>query len=156
MAFRKSLYEQVNTIPNDWLHDGWLGWCAVANDGLYPCPHKLFYYRQHTGNVVGMAPSNSLMFHVKKYIRNFKIIKENRQIRYSRYLSLRNLMGDHFSVEKLKEIDSCIDFWQKQVELSNKGLFKRLSTITSLFFKGCYHKYYNGTAGYIRDLLIEL
>lgn len=156
MAFRKSLYDSVNTIPKEWLHDGWLAWCAVASDGLVPCEQRLFYYRQHSNNVVGMSPSYALMSKIRGYLNNFSDISRNRHIRYYRYKSLYEYLGNHFTETQQAEMLECIGFWKEQVEMedNDSSKFKSLFVITRLFLKGYYNRFFVGFHGYVRDVFL--
>lgn len=156
MAFKKNLFDTIGVIPKEWLHDGWLAWCAVAVDGLVPCEHRLFYYRQHSGNVVGMIPSNSYFGKVRGYLHNFGEIQQNRRIRYYRYKSLREYLGNRFTDKQIAEMDKCIGFWEKQVNLDNNGKLKNLTTVTIQFLKGDYHRFFVGFHGYLRDFILIL
>lgn len=152
MAFRKDFYESVGSIPKEWIHDGWLSWAAVARSGLCPCPSKLFLYRQHTDNVVGMAHNSK--GHIKRWLSNFEGVIITRENRYKRFMYLKKSMGIFFSDIQNRELDRCIFFWKSLCEMENKCFFKNLLMMIKFFIYGYYHKYYVGTRGFFRDLFL--
>ncbi len=154
MAFRKELFASVNIIPKEWLHDGWLAWAAVINNGLFPCPFKLFYYRQHTDNQIGMVPIHNYYGHFREWLKNFDEMIEHREIRYRRYQSLYDMWKNRFSLKQQEELYDCIYFWKTLCEMKNKGKTDQFHTIFTLFKKGYYHKYFVGSRGALRDILL--
>lgn len=154
MAFRKELFDEVVSIPKEWLHDGWLAWLAVSKNGMAFCNEKLFYYRQHTNNVVGMIPYNSFYGHLRHYLDNFKKMEMWREIRYKRYEALYNELADSFSVSQKADIKECTEFWGNLYEMKNKNIFNRLKVILKMYKQGLYHKYYTGKKGLLRDIVL--
>jgi len=49
----KELRDAAAPIPDNWLHDEWLGLVAALHGGLVFEQSKLVHYRQHAGNVIG-------------------------------------------------------------------------------------------------------
>lgn len=154
MAFRKELFDDVVSIPKEWLHDGWLAWLAVSKNGMVLCNEKLFYYRQHTDNVVGMIPYNSFYGHFQHYLENFNKMEMWREIRYKRYESLYNELSDCFSDTQKADILECTEFWKELYKMKDKSIVNRLKTIFRLYKQGLYHKYYTGKKGLIRDVVL--
>lgn len=156
MSFKKELLEDVDEIPCEWLHDGWLAWAAVSRGGLVPCNDTLFLYRQHGNNEVGMRPSSDIGGQIWGYLRNFKKIKQLRRIRYNRYLSLSRVYLNKFSLVQQIEIKECINFWYDMIESEQLNIVGAFKCYFLHFLKGNYTKYYTGLSGFIRDLCIRI
>lgn len=156
MAFKRELFSSEEKIPTSWLHDGWLAWKAVAQNGLIPCKEKLILYRQHGNNVVGMSSVTSGK-RVKNYLDNFKAMKVTHMNRYNRYTDLKEKIGYMLSEYQQEELNDCISFWKDLVECdqSSKRLM-RMKIIRKHMKNGDFEKYFNGKKGAIRELLISI
>lgn len=154
MSLKKSLLFDIDSIPNEWLHDGWLAWAAVIRNGLVACPVKLIKYRQHGFNVVGMKPIYAIGDKIKGWYKNFEEMPIQRRIRYERYLSLQEKWGYRFTKHYQKELDGCIYFWGKMIDLQNHNRYVRFFTIFRLYFSGFYDLYFTGFRGCVRDILL--
>lgn len=154
MSFKKELLEDVDEIPIEWLHDGWLTWAAVSHNGLVPCNEKLFYYRQHGKNEVGMKPHSDIWGRIRGYLRNFKKVSDMRRIRYNRYASLFRVYSGKFDIEQQNEIQECITFWNDMIKSEKFTKLKALRCYCHHYFKGNYRRFYTGFNGFIRDVLM--
>ena len=154
MSLRRELLNDVDEIPKEWLHDGWLTWAAVIHNGLVPLSEKLIKYRQHGNNVVGMKPVYAFFDRFKGWLANFDEIIEHRVIRYKRYLALQEKWGSRFSKMQQRELADCIYFWKQLVELNDKAAIKRPFIILSLYFCGYYNRFFVGIRGCVRDLFL--
>lgn len=152
MSIRRNLLDDIDDIPKEWLHDGWLTWAAVIRNGLVPYPEKLIKYRQHGNNVVGMKPVYAIFDRFKGWLANFDEIPEHRKIRYNRYYALQQKWGDRFTDAQQEELSDCIYFWKQLVDLSEKPFIKRPFIILSLYFRGNYNRFFVKTRGCLRDL----
>lgn len=156
MAFKRNLFSKNENIPQAWLHDGWLAWKAVSQGGLIPCDKRLILYRQHKNNVVGMNNVTSLK-RIKKYLRNFKIMKREHIIRYERYKVLQDSMGHLFSEEENNHLTMCIDFWNDLVKADKESSkIRRMKLIINNWRKNNFLRFSNGNKGAIREVLIAL
>ena len=155
MCFRQELIMRISEIPNEWLHDSWIAWLAVAQDGLFPCNYKLYKYRQHTNNVVGMSPKYSFFRRFNIWHKNMMSIKKTREIRRRRYEVLFLNMGDFFSTTEKYKLEKCVHFWDVLCGLPT-GRITQFYIITRLLIQGDYHKYYTGFRGYLRDIIVAL
>lgn len=153
MAIRKSLLEDVDTIPSAWLHDGWLGWAAVIRQGFRICPQKLFLYRQHGSNVEGMAAQN-LFTHLTNWFANMKEMEKMREIRFNRYDSLWQKWGQRFDPRQQQELKQCRDFWCTLKEQKQRNVFARIYSIIRMYGTGAYNRYYTGLRGMVRDIIL--
>jgi Glycosyltransferases involved in cell wall biogenesis len=156
MSFRKNLLKDIDEIPSEWLHDGWLAWAAVIRGGLVPCPDRLIKYRQHGANVIGMKPVYSFWGKLKGWIKNFDDMPKQREIRYHRYLSLEKKWGGRLTKYQSEELLECINFWGELVGLSHQTKFIRLKKILSLYSSGSYNRFFVGTRGCLRDLILSI
>lgn len=154
MSFKRILLNDVNEIPVEWLHDGWLAWAAVSHNGLVPCTEKLFYYRQHGNNEVGMGPVYDIKGRIKGWFKKMDVIKKMRRIRYDRYLSLYNTYHQKFNKYQQKEILDCVYFWEKMIKSEDKSGIVAFGTYWNQLFAGNYSKFYNGFKGFVRDVLL--
>lgn len=154
MSFKKELINDMVLIPKEWLHDGWLTWVALSRNGLIPCNSKLFYYRQHNNNVIGMQPKTNYFGRIIGWRKNFSDVKNTRRIRHDRYLSLLKILGDKFNSKQRKEIKNCIFFWQDMIESESMSIIKSFFIYTKHLANGNYSNYYNGFRGYLRDVIL--
>ena len=53
-ALKKELLDLAMPFPEKWAHDYWLGVIAAINNGLCCVDEKLFKYRQHESNTIGV------------------------------------------------------------------------------------------------------
>ncbi len=153
MCFRRELIAKLPEIPNEWLHDSWIAWFAVAQNGLFSCNYKLYKYRQHGNNVVGMSPKYSFFKRFKIWQENMKSIEGTRETRWRRYEVLFLNMGELFSDTEKCKLKECVHFWKVLYDLP-VGRLKQFYIITNLLMQGYYHKYYTGFIGYLRDIII--
>lgn len=153
MAVRRTLLDDIDTIPSPWLHDGWLGWAAVIRNSFRLCPHRLFLYRQHGNNTEGMAAQNAFT-RIANWFSNAKTLDQKYKIRFKRYDSLWQVWGHRFNEEQQKELKQCREFWYELSQLKKRSIPKRVCTILHLYKNGGYSKYYTGTRGIVRDLIL--
>ena len=147
MAVSRELIDQIEEIPDCWLHDGWFAVVAAFNDSIQPIDRKTFLYRQHGRNVVG-ARSDSLFGRAKSWARNISEQKRVRKTRYERYMCVRQ----KFESES-EELSGCLRFWGKLCALDGRGAAASLATIIQLLVDGSYGRYYTGARGAVRDVL---
>jgi hypothetical protein len=56
MLFDAQLAREYPEIPEAFdYHDHWYAFVAACNAGVYPIPEPLYYYRQHSQNVLGIT-----------------------------------------------------------------------------------------------------
>lgn len=154
MSFKKELLSDIDAIPKEWLHDGWLTWAAVIRNGLRPCPHKLILYRQHGSNVVGMTPTYAIGSKIKNWFNNFSEIKVQREIRYKRYLALQEKWSYRLNSSQQESLHECIDMWRKLYYSNEASIFQQLNSVIYCLSKGYYDKYFVGLRGFVRDFII--
>lgn len=154
MSLKKSLLDEIDDIPKEWLHDGWLAWAAVINNGLIPFPEKLIMYRQHGNNEVGMKPVYNIFSRFKSWLTDFDEINEVRLIRYNRYVALQEKWKCKFSVSQQKELSDCIYFWGQLIDSVHLSIAKQLSIVVFSYLRGYYNRYFVGFRGFVRDLCL--
>lgn len=147
MVVSHELVDQIDDIPDCWLHDGWFAVVAACNDSIQPIDRKTFLYRQHGRNVVG-AHSDSLLGRAKNWTRNISEQKRVRKKRYERYACVQQKL--EFRSE---ELTRCLRFWGKLCDLDGRGLPASLATIICFLADGSYGRYYTGARGAVRDVL---
>lgn len=156
MSFKKELLNDIDSIPGEWLHDGWLTWAAVIKKGLRPCPYKLILYRQHGSNVVGMSPTYAIGSKIKHWLGNFNRMKHQRDIRYKRYLALQSKWGHRFSTSQQEALSECVDMWRTLSSNNDASMLVQLRNIFYCLKHGYYHKYFVGFRGFARDFVMAL
>lgn len=147
MAVSRELINQIDEIPDCWLHDGWFAAVAACNESIQAIDKKTFLYRQHGGNVVG-ASSDSYLGRMKSWVHNISDQKRIRRERYARYKCVQQKCGSDSP-----ELSKCLQFWGELCGLEEKGKIASLETIISLLREGSYEKYYTGGRGALRDVL---
>ena len=156
MSFKRELLNDVDEIPEEWLHDGWLAFAAVTRKGLVPCNERLFLYRQHGNNEVGMGAVYDLGSRIKGWIKHFADVKQTRRIRYNRYSSLYRVFGMRYDKTQQKEIQACLSFWEDMIQSELMSTGEALQIYIKHYLKGNYSLFYNGFKGFVRDVLILL
>lgn len=152
MAIRRDLLEGVEEIPDCWLHDGWFALLAAVQNGVYMCNEKLYLYRQHGNNVIGMKKNTSLG-HILGYIKNTAEMPEVRRIRYNRYTQMKQINRDLLSSEQIEKIEKCIAFWKGACELQNGKTIMGINWIMKNLKNGNYTRFFTGTRGAARDVV---
>lgn len=152
MAIKKELLAGVEEIPECWLHDGWLALLAAIQEGIYTCNEKLFLYRQHGNNVVGMKQKKSLK-KVLEYIRNTSVMLNVRKNRYERYSQMKLIHSSMLTEAQISKIDACILFWKGACQLQSGKKLEGIRWILENLRNGNYTRFFTGSRGAIRDLV---
>jgi len=152
MAIRKSLYEELNTFPKVWVHDGWLAINASANSQVCCIERPTIEYRQHESNVAGASP-RSFIKRVLDYFSNIKGLALVRSESYIKYKSFYNEKRELIDKGSFNQVFDCLEFWQGMKSLDHISYIKGIIIICRQLIIGNYGKFYNGLRGAIRDIL---
>ncbi len=77
LMVRNSAQHLLQEMPGSWVHDGWLAFQIALRSRLIACPERLVSYRVHTGQQLGVPPSNSMKLRdawqqgLRKYSESF-------------------------------------------------------------------------------------
>lgn len=148
MAVSREIIDKIDYIPEQWLHDGWLGMVAALDNSIVRINQSTFLYRQHSKNVIG-AGNKSIIKKIEKWYRNIEnleSIRANKLLRYKGVLLIEN--------EAYKsEINRCIKFWEEINLISKKNRLYSIKIILGNLFKGNYKLYSIGIVGAVRDII---
>ncbi len=152
LAIKKELVNDIDSIPEGFLHDDWLAWKAAILGAIYASPERLIRYRQHVSNVVGMKTNylTEKMRHWLGYLGNMQKVREKR---VERFTTLGEGFNDILSYEQKRKFDSCLQFWNEASLLNSMSKLKAVRWIIKNQRKGNYNLYYNGSKGVIRDII---
>jgi len=149
MLVSRELIDQINGIPEQWLHDEWFAMAAAAKDDIAPVYAKTFDYRQHGRNVIG-AKKYSFAEKAKMWVSNISKQVAFRKVRLKKTTDVLMLTTTTKYDETTKE---AVAFWETLNGLSSYGLGRRLVKIYNLYRCGGYGRFYNGLRGAVRDCL---
>jgi glycosyltransferase involved in cell wall biosynthesis len=154
LSVRRSLLARALPIPENWMHDAWLGLIAAATDSLLPVPIPLIRYRQHDTNHVGARPINwvqrwcdSLMIERSSYYAG----------EIARYEALRDRLEcykNQVRPDAAQLISAKLQHLRARAALPAKRLFRVAPILAELGRLG-YHRYSYGWQVALRDLLLE-
>ncbi len=149
MLVSKGLIDQVDFIPEGWLHDEWLSIIAALNDSIEPICKTTFDYRQHGKNVVGIKKIG-FWGRVAHWVALLKKLKQHRNEQSAKKQDILLFAKDKKHMPVVKD---AWEFWNTLDKLESKSFFGRIKTVISLANKGWYNKFYTGTRGLLRDLI---
>lgn len=153
-AFRKSMFDSLEPVLDNWLHDEWIAICSFAYGSIAKINKKLILYRQHENNVVG-AKEIGIKSKINKYIKNAKSINSNRINKYNFYVSvLKSCKWKN--KEYSAQLENCVLFWECLINVSKGNFIRRLIWISNSILNGSYNKYYTGIRGAIRDMFYKV
>lgn len=153
MAFKKRLFINNIPIPKEWLHDGWLSWMAVLENGLVAVKKETILYRQHANNTIGATPKQNFLKKIRNWLGASQNIPKTRRMRYNRYKSILENKRNEINSKQKKSLVECVHFWEKLINSENKSIPNRILIYSKLFIQGDYNKYFNGMHGFIRDII---
>ena len=149
MTVSRTLIDQIDTIPELWLHDEWFAMAAAVNDEIAPIMEKTFDYRQHGKNQVGAKKLN-FRKKAEKWISVLNILENFRAKNLKKKRDIVPLViGTQYEAVAVE----AVAFWSSLNDLPTLSFFKRLLLISRLYRIGAYSKYYTGIRGALRDVL---
>lgn len=153
-AFRRQLLQCALPIPDDWIHDEWLAVCAAANGSVAMLPNKLCEYRQHGANVIGMPVTTVARLATNLRRLQARPRKDYLNYKYRRLEALRRrlLEMECVTTEKIKLVEEAQRHFRRRLRFSARFLARVLPVIQEMRRRG-YHRFADGLAGLIRDLL---
>lgn len=151
MAVRKSFLNEILPFPKEWIHDGWIAINAEIYGEINCTDKKLMQYRIHNSNVIGV--SSDIADKVRNYIRNTKILVNERVYRYQRYKIFYKRKLHLLDLNYEKRLEMCIDFWNDMVKIKKNNRIKGLGLVLKNLINGNYNRFYTGIKGAIRDIV---
>ena len=149
MLVSRQLIDQINEIPERWLHDEWFAMAAAAKDDIAPVYAKTFDYRQHGNNVVGAKKLNFLE-KTKLWASQITSLHEFRLIHLEKTRAALCLAACTPHEAFVKE---AVAFWEAMVELQELSCCKGILRIGRSYKAGAYARFYTGIRGAVRDVL---
>ena len=146
-AIRRCAAQSAIPPPCDMPHDYWLAlWCSMHN-GVSMTPHKLYRYRQHRGNVIGIGTSRRLY----QWLGMWRHPSTPRE----RELRIWRAVADRIATLACPEearIAQCKLQWLSQVVRQEKGSSWRGFRILRAALNGNYQRF-SPKGAFMRDLI---
>ena len=152
MAIKKELIEDIEYVPEGFIHDEWFALKAAIKNAMFACPEKLIRYRQHTSNVIGMK-TNFLPDKIKRWFGRIHEMPDVRIERIRRFTTFEKYFKDIFSCEQKQKLDMCLKFWNEASYLTSMNKIAAIKWIVCNQRNRNYDIFYNGKKGVIRDLI---
>ena len=141
-AFRRELITLALPLPQQWVHDAWLGIIASASGGVQAIPEKLIAYRQHTNNQIGLKPP-TLKQRIKKMLQLVTTTHKETPDKYHALLNRFSNQNPHYP-----------DIAGKIRHLENRQKPNRLNGILKEITNKGYFQYANGWKSFFRDIIL--
>lgn len=170
-AFRANYKNFFSPIPVhlSMIHDGWIAFIAASLSGTQYLPQKLIAYRQHSGQQIGaMGLPAKISKKSRTEICEEALAYYNRRKdelifikeRLTNFLSTGS--GDNGYLQLAtnivrEQIDNAIgalQHFEARKMLGSKGIMK-IYIVAKEFFTGRYHKFSNGFASALRDMVFS-
>ena len=159
-AIRRQLFEQVRPFSEICVHDAWLAMAAGLQDRLLAIPDKLWMYRQHGANQIGVAYSFRNKLRKKKEIlvnlfQNQMIEHRNKKLIY---IEMKERF-DFFICDKPgfeKQMDKCIEFHSELAGMKSMPWSRRMRTILKHVKNGNYTRFTTTKGWLAGDFLFAL
>ncbi len=147
MAVRREVaLAALPILEHNW-HDEWITLIAYCLGDIKAVSEKLFYYRQHDNQQVGVlkkAPKRSI-FSFEYIIDHFHQVKRGGRInqKVKKYDILLSYVKQNKSTKEkaLTLIESCKSFYSTRSNSFSKPRLLRIMTLLKLLFKGDYHSW---------------
>lgn len=147
MAVRREVaLAALPILEHNW-HDEWITLIAYCLGDIKAVSEKLFYYRQHDNQQVGVlkkAPKRSI-FSFEYIIDHFHQVKRVGRInqKVKKYDILLSYVKQNKSTKEkaLTLIESCKSFYSTRSNSFSKPRLLRIMTLLKLLFKGDYHSW---------------
>ncbi|MBL4778263.1 MULTISPECIES: glycosyltransferase family 2 protein [Ralstonia] len=154
-AFRRELLELALPFPDGWIHDEWLAACAAAQGTVAMLPDRLTQYRQHGANVIGIPVST-----ISRLVTHARRVVNTPRDQYLRY-KLARLEALHQRLEsssvpiptdRLALLEEAQSHFLRRIAF-RKSLGPRLVSVMRESRAHGYHRFADGFAGMVRDLI---
>ena len=146
-AFRRVTAQQALPLPTDMPHDYWLAiWCCL-HAGIVATSQRLYRYRQHRGNVIGLGSANPLY----EWLGIWRQPRAPRERELRIWEAVANRVS---SLPRTAELEAAAGklHWLHRVVPSGKNRLSRGAAILQSALDGSYRRYSNLDA-LLRDLV---
>ncbi|SCB08859.1 glycosyltransferase family 2 protein [Cupriavidus alkaliphilus] len=153
-AFRRQLLDVALPFAEDWIHDEWLAACAASEGKVGMLADKLTQYRQHRSNVIGIPVGTvsrltSYAIRVARTPRNEHL---HYKLRRLQALRGRLVATNPDAADKLALVDEAIAHYVRRIGFG-RGPVSRLTSILHEYKARGYHRFADGFAGMVRDVI---
>jgi glycosyltransferase involved in cell wall biosynthesis len=153
-AFRRELLDVALPFAEDWVHDEWLAACAASEGKVRMLADKLTQYRQHRTNVIGIPVSTAsrLMSYAIRVARTPRNEHLHYKLRRLQALRSRIVATNPAAADKLALVDEAIAHYARRIGFARSPL-SRLTSILHEYKARGYHRFADGFAGMVRDVI---
>jgi glycosyltransferase involved in cell wall biosynthesis len=158
MAFRSKHRDKILPFTEGCHHDAWIYGVISLNGRIRPIPEKLFLYRQHNSNTVGVgAPLKKVFFDRKTSSLRHQHARSFDMMCHDMYKTFRDeLLSRKLLEPNDKKILLLEGKMQHSLALSKlpDNKFARVIPILKSLLEGKYNRYSSGIRTALRDLLL--
>lgn len=162
LAFRKRLLQYLVPFPDsidELYHDGWIALVAAACDTCEYLDRPLIKYRQHAGQLIGVAArkdEENTKGRIERSLQYAQVYKDRISAILSYFKSNQRLAVCVPAIENsalpiLAGLNEKLDHLATRRELP-RSAFSRGRLVMSQAFAGKYHRHSNGLRSIIKDL----
>lgn len=153
-AFRRQLLDVALPFAEDWVHDEWLAACAASEGKVRMLADKLTQYRQHRTNVIGIPVSTAsrLMSYAVRVARTPRNEHLHYKLRRLQALRSRLVETNPTAADKLALVDEAIAHYARRIAFARSPV-SRLTSILHEYKARGYHRFADGFAGMVRDVI---
>jgi len=153
-AFRRQLLDVALPFAEEWVHDEWLAACAASEGKVRMLADKLTQYRQHRTNVIGIPVSTAsrLMSYAVRVARTPRNEHLHYKLRRLQALRSRLVETNPAAADKLALVDEAIAHYARRIGFARSPV-SRLSSILHEYKARGYHRFADGFAGMVRDVI---
>lgn len=146
-AVRRAAAQDALPLPCDMPHDYWLAiWCSLHN-GVIATPERLYRYRQHRGNAIGVGTSNLLY----ELLGIWRHPDSPRQRELRVWKAVTDRISTLSRPEQYEAAARKLE-WLSRVVPSDAGNLARSYEILKSALNGSYRSY-SGRFAFLRDLV---
>lgn len=150
IAVRRGIAQSALPVPEDVPHDYWLALWAALNGGVLLLPERLYRYRQHGANAIGLGPSNPVYAFLGMW--RDPLGPRLREARRWRAICRRvHELGDIPEVRMMQRKAQ----WLAAAESSSASRRRYLLWVLASLMRGQYRAFAHGGAAW-RDLIAVL
>jgi len=149
-AFRAHLIERALPVPEGWIHDEWLAFCAALHGQVDCLEWASIGYRQHAGNHLGIRLNSAWEHLTGKTPRH--AYRQHIARRWQALIQSHQQGQIAIDARQLEAIRACAAHAQHRSHLS-QSLFPRLRAVLAEGLSGRYWHYSSGLRSLVSDLL---
>lgn len=155
MVFRAQLRNEFISIPDSWVHDGWIAWLAAFQSGLAVLPAAQMRYRIHPRQQLGLNPP-SIAARIAIARRNELAPYGSLVNQVHQFQDLRQYLEEHRRDSQLAkfipEVDAKLRHIQGRVALTKSPLHRRIRWILASWRE--YRRYALGPMSMLKDIYL--